>query len=68
VKTFDHLAAAVPVPDPAFDEYWENYLRSMPAFTQGSALELNREQLRVLFKLAFLAGREAAFEELNIVQ
>lgn len=66
MKTFEHLRAALPIEDPAFSDYWEFYLRSQPAFTEGATIELTREQLAVLFKLAFLAGRDAALEELDI--
>ena len=63
-KTFDHLIAALPLPDAGFDEFWQNYLAAMPAFTDGATIELTRDQLRTLKKLAFLAGREAQGDDL----
>jgi hypothetical protein len=64
---FEHLAAALPLPDPAFDAFWEHYLRARPDLVDGATLELEREQLRMLQKVAFLAGREAALRETNLL-
>jgi hypothetical protein len=66
--TFDHLAAAVPLPDAAFDEFWEHYLRARPDLVDGATLELEREQLRMLQKIAFIAGREAALREVQLIK
>lgn len=65
---FEHLAAALPLPDAAFDEFWEHYLRARPDLVEGASLELQREQLRMLQKIAFIAGREAALREVTLLK
>lgn len=57
--TIQHLAAALPLPDAAFEDFWQLYLRTRPALVAGATLELEREQLHTLLKLSFLAGRHA---------
>ena len=65
-KSFDHLATALPEADPAFDAFFDFYLRAQPSLVEGAAIEFTREQLRTLLKLAFLAGRECQLDELSI--
>lgn len=66
MKTYEHLKDALPIEDPAFNDYWEFYLRAQPTFVAGATIELTREQLQVLFKLSFLAGRDAALAEIDV--
>jgi hypothetical protein len=66
MKSYEHLRDALPIDDPQFNDYWESYLRALPQFEADATIELRRDQLQVLFKLAFLAGREAAIDELDI--
>lgn len=67
-SSIDHLSDALALPDPAFDAFWEIYLRARPDFVEGSAIELSREQLRQLLKVAFLAGREATLREVSLLK
>jgi hypothetical protein len=68
MSSFEHLAAALPLPDAAFDEYWQHYLKARPELVPGATLEIQREQLRKLFKLAFIAGRAAAVHEVTLLK
>lgn len=65
---FEHLAAALPLPDPAFDAFWEHYLRARPDVAEAQVVELPPEHLRAMQKIAFLAGREAATRELSLLK
>lgn len=65
-KSYDHLTVSLNLPDPAFDDFWQFYLKARPDLVEGATIELTREQLRIFKKLAFLAGREAALAELNL--
>lgn len=67
-STLTYLTAALPLPDVAFEEYWALYLKQRPQLVAGSTVELEREQLRILFKLSFLAGRHAATSELALLK
>lgn len=66
VRNYDHLVAALRLPDAEFDAFWQNFLRARPDFVAGATITLTREQLRTLKRLAFAAGREAALAELHL--
>jgi len=70
LKNYNHLTVYLEIPDQAFEDYWQSLLAILTGegghdLHNGAKMKLNKEQLEALHKLAFMAGREAAMQELE---
>jgi len=64
-RNYDHLLAAIQLPDAEFDAFWAHFQAARPDLGAGASITLTREQLQRLQRVAFAAGREAAINEIT---